>query len=194
MTNIFVEFTKGATGPEDFPRPVLPEIAFVGRSNVGKSSLLNSLILRKNLAHTSNEPGKTRQINFYRVEKKWSFVDLPGFGYAAVSKEEREFWSNMNLDYLRDRKNLQLVCLLMDSRHDPMEIDLGLIEWLEDCSRTYVILLTKIDKVSSNDIKERVKQIKNLTVNCKHLIEILPYSAKSKIGREQLIAIIKKNV
>ncbi len=186
------DFIRGATVPAEIPDTGLPEIAFSGRSNVGKSSLINSIVMRKNLARISSTPGKTQQINFYSVDGKWSFADLPGFGYAVVSKDKRQSWSKLNLLYLEKREGLKLVCVLVDSRHDPMDSDLALIEWLESIGRNYVVILTKCDKINKKLVEERKKQIEALTAQCRFFHEALPYSAVDNTGRESLIGIIKK--
>ncbi len=192
MKVLEAEFTAGAASPEQIPAINLPEIAFAGRSNVGKSSLLNSIVHRKNLARISSSPGKTRQVNFYSVDKKWSFADLPGFGFAAVSKEERAKWANLNFSYLEHRKNLKMVFVLVDSRHDPMPSDLSLVEWLELKGRQYMIILTKCDKISEKQKTERSEQIAHLVSQCRHCREVLPYSSITGMGRNELLQIIKK--
>ncbi len=186
------EFISGATLPEQFPNTGLPEVAFTGRSNVGKSSLLNSLIHRKNLARISSTPGKTQQINFYNVDLKWCFVDLPGFGYASVSKEMRKTFLELNLAYLERRVETKLTCVLVDIRHDPMDTDLGIIELLENSNKNYVIVLTKADKVKEKVGTDRKKQMENLTKNCKHVADIVPYSSVVDTGRSELLGIIRR--
>jgi GTP-binding protein len=192
MKMMKADFLRGVTKAEEFPELLLPEIAFSGRSNVGKSSLINSLVMRKNLAHISSTPGKTQQINFYSVAEKWSFADLPGFGYAVASKDKRHSWSKLNYEYLEKRENLKLVCVLIDSRHDPMDSDLALIEWLENIGRSYIIILTKCDKINKKMVEERKNQIEQLTINCKYYHETLPYSIIDNTGRDSLLGIIKK--
>ncbi len=194
MKPLEAEFILGATKSEHFPTTDLPEIAFSGRSNVGKSSLINSIVLRKGLAQISSSPGKTKQINFFRVEDKWCFADLPGFGFAQVSKEFREQWRKLNFDYLKNRKALRLVAALIDSRHDPTDTDLALIEWYENNAKNFVIVLTKCDKIKPREIEERKKQVEYLTSQCKFCVEVLPYSVEIGLGRKELIAIIKKNI
>lgn len=186
------EFLLGAVAIEQFPKTNLPELAFSGRSNVGKSSLINSIVLQKNLALISSSPGKTRQINFFKVEGRWTFADLPGFGYAQVSKDLREQWRKLNMDYLANRDNLKLIVALVDSRHDPTETDLGLIEWYENNGKDFIIILTKCDKIKPKDVEERQEQIRHLTSSCKHCIEVLPYSVQTGLGRKELVAIIKR--
>jgi len=186
------DFVMGTDNPEATPEIELPEIAFAGRSNVGKSSLLNSIVHRKNLAKTSSTPGKIRQINFFTVENQWCFADLPGFGYAVVSKKERAKWLDLNYTYLENRKNLKLVCALIDSRHDPMETDLSFIEWLENHQRQFLVILTKCDKISKKLVSGRKEQLDNLVKNCFCCYEVLPYSSVKGTGRSELIGIIKK--
>jgi len=192
MKPLNADFILGTVKPDEFPKSKLPEIAFSGRSNVGKSSLLNSIVLRKNLAHISSTPGKTQQINFFNVENKWIFADLPGFGYAKVSKDLRQNWQKMIYDYLTQRNNLKLVCMLVDSRHEPMESDLAIIEFLENNKKKFVIIMTKTDKISDKLKKERKEQFEYLVSKCKFCIEVLPYSSLKSIGRENLLAIIKR--
>ena len=193
MKPLNAEFIKSAAKSEQFPALKLPEVAFTGRSNVGKSSLINSIVLKKNLALTSSTPGKTKLINFFNVENRWSFADLPGFGYASVSKDLRAEWKKLSFDYLEKRDNLKLVAALIDSRHDPTEIDIGMIEWYENHSRKYLIVLTKCDKITEKFMLERKEQIENLVSQCSYCIEVLPYSSKTALGRNELMAIIKKN-
>lgn len=193
MDILHADFIIGATAASHFPPTMLPEVAFIGRSNVGKSSLLNSLVRRKNLAHVSATPGKTQQINFFVINnEQWMFVDLPGFGYAKASKQERSEWKRLADSYLTERTQLKLVCLLMDSRHDPSNIDLALVEELEHIGRRYAILLTKKDKISAKAAEERKEQIHDATQFCKGCVDILPYSSITNDTRANLLAIIKR--
>lgn len=185
-------FLIGATKEQQFPDSPLPEVAFIGRSNVGKSSLLNSIVSRKNLAHISSTPGKTQQINFFGIEQRWIFADLPGFGYAVISREKRNEWSQFNYTYLEKRPQLALVCVLIDSRHDPMDSDLSLIEWLENQGRKFVIVLTKCDKISPRLREERKAQVAEVVKYCDFCIDVLPYSSLKGEGRDQLWGIIKR--
>jgi GTP-binding protein len=142
-----------AVRPEQFPREELPEFAFLGRSNVGKSSLLNALVRQKGLAHTSSTPGRTQAINFFRVEEKWTFVDLPGYGYARVPKEITATWKFLIEEYLKNRQGLSLCFLLLDARRGWMEMDADLRKWLQSWGRPYAVVATKVDKLKTQ--KER---------------------------------------
>lgn len=192
MKVLRADFILGASSAEQFPNLDLPEFAFSGRSNVGKSSLLNTLVLRKNLAHVSSKPGKTRQINFYNIEGKYIFADMPGFGYASVSKEERQKWWNLNTQYFKTRDNLVLVSLLVDSRLEPQETDLAQIELLEEFKKKYIVVLTKTDKISEEQLKKRIKEYEFLLQYCNFVNEFLPFSAVTRKGREELLAIIRR--
>jgi len=192
ISELQTEFILGAAKKEQFPNIGKPEAAFCGRSNVGKSSLLNSIVLRKNIARTSSTPGKTQQINFYNVEDKWVLADLPGFGYAAIGKKYREVWSELNWNYLQKQDCLKLVCVLIDSRHDPMATDLNIIEQLENLNKKYLIILTKCDKINKKAVAQRKQQLEDLTALCNNCIEVLPYSSVKLQGRDELLAIFKK--
>ncbi len=192
MKILDAELICSAVKPEDFPITNLPEFAFCGRSNVGKSSLLNTLVLRKNLAYVSSKPGKTRQINFYNVSNKYIFVDMPGLGYATASKEERARWAELNLNYFKQRESLVLAVLLVDSRIEPQKIDLAQIELFEELKRNYVIVFTKTDKISEDSLKKRLKEYEFLLQYCNFLVELLPFSAVTRRGRYELLALIRK--
>lgn len=141
------EFIISAVQPHQYPSDALPEIALAGRSNVGKSSLINKLILRKNLARTSSQPGKTQQLNYYRINEALYFVDFPGYGYAKVSKTEREAWGKMIERYLQNREELKLVLLVIDIRHDPSKDDVLMFNWLKHFGIPMCIVCTKADKI-----------------------------------------------
>ncbi|HUQ92649.1 MAG TPA: ribosome biogenesis GTP-binding protein YihA/YsxC [Bryobacteraceae bacterium] len=143
------EFIIGAAKPELFPAESLPEIAFLGRSNVGKSSLINALVENKGLARTSATPGCTQAIQFYRVADKWHFVDLPGYGYAKVSHQQARGWKELIDNYLTTRESLQLCILLLDARRGWMEMDMQLKRWLDEAGRPWMAVATKIDKLKN---------------------------------------------
>lgn len=145
------EFVVSAVSIRDFPRETLPEIAFAGRSNVGKSSLINALTGSRNLARTSASPGKTRMINFYRLERTLFLVDLPGFGYAKVPKAESRKWRQLVNQYFENRPAIALVVHLVDSRMEPTELDLQLAEWLDNLGMPRLVVATKSDKLSGNE-------------------------------------------
>ncbi len=174
------EFIKSAFERAHWTTDNLPEIAFLGRSNVGKSSLLNSLLQRKGLARTSNTPGRTQSINFFLINEKIYFADLPGYGYAKVSKVMRADWGKMAEEYLSEREQLRLFIQLIDSRHKPMELDLNLHEWLKFHNKNSIVVATKSDKLSTNQLNKSLNEIEKELPDTK----IIPYSAKTGKGRE----------
>lgn len=189
---IEAEFLLGATTWEQLPANSKPEIAFIGRSNVGKSSLINSLVARKKLAFVSRTPGKTREINFYAVNGYGIFVDLPGFGFASVSKSLREQFVSLNYQYLEKRNELSLVCVLVDSRHDPQKLDMEVMERLENAQKKFCVVLTKTDKISEKASLERKEQIKDLMKYCNNFIDVVLYSVEKPKGKHELLGLIKK--
>ncbi len=176
------EFVKSAVKPSQYPQGDYPEIAFAGRSNVGKSSLINTLINRKNLVKTSSKPGCTQLINFFKINDEFFFVDLPGYGYAKVSKKIRAQWSPMIKNYLSSRNSLVGVVLLMDIRRHPGKEELNLIQWLEISHLPWLAVLTKADKFSKQKRHKRLELIsKDLGVTKD---SVILFSAKSKLGRD----------
>jgi GTP-binding protein len=180
-----VEFIKSSVKPSHYPEHDFPEIAFAGRSNVGKSSLINTLIQRKNMVKTSSKPGCTQLINFFLINEDLSFVDLPGYGYAKVSKKIRAQWQPMVEQYLSERNNLFGLILLLDIRRDPQKEEFELIEWLETHKMPFLIILTKSDKLS------KTKQAKRLLSICSKLQRekegVILFSAKTKKGRNTIL-------
>lgn len=150
--------------------------------------------MRKNLARTSSTPGKTQQINFFKVEDKWLFADLPGFGYASIGKQHRETWAELNFAYLAKREQLRFLNILIDSRHDPQPKDLALIEWCENNQKKYLVILTKCDKLKDKQVLQRKEQVEGLLSQCSFAIEVLAYSVQNGTGRKQLLAILKKEL
>ncbi|MFY9226197.1 MAG: ribosome biogenesis GTP-binding protein YihA/YsxC [Blastocatellia bacterium] len=175
-------FVRGAVDKEGYPQDGRLEVAFIGRSNVGKSSLLNSLLGKKKLARTSNTPGRTQQINFFLVEQKFYFVDLPGYGYASLSKKQRAELAGLIEKYLAQRKELVLTILLIDSRHLPTELDLQVKTWLEHLGRPYLTVLTKSDKLSNNQLRNQINKIK-LALSTE---EVIAYSTLTDFGKDSL--------
>ena len=157
-----VDLIITAGNVDQFPEDNRPEISFIGRSNVGKSSLLNRLVNRKKIARTSNTPGKTRTINFYLVSNEYYYVDLPGYGYAAVGGQEREKWKKTIEKYLTTREQLKLAIVLLDSRHNPTANDMQIIEFLEYYKIPFIIVLTTADKLSSKELSANTKKIKKM--------------------------------
>ncbi len=180
-----VEFVKSAVQPLHYPEYDLPEIAFAGRSNVGKSSLINTLIQRKDMVKTSSKPGCTQLINFFLINEILSFVDLPGYGYAKVSKKIRAQWQPMVEQYLLKRKNLFGLILLIDIRRDPKKEEFDLLNWLETNKMPHLVILTKSDKLS------KTKQNKRLASICSQLQreenKVILFSAKTKKGRNTIL-------
>jgi len=179
------EYLKAAAKPGQFPETALPEVAFAGRSNVGKSSLINTLVHRKNLARTSATPGKTRLIHFYDVNHRLCFVDLPGYGYAKVSAEVRRSWRPMVEGYLKSRPNLVLVVVILDIRRDPSEDDVALAEWLSYHRIRHLLVLTKADKLSGNERRNRLRSISS-RLGASAGGELLLFSARTGEGRDAL--------
>ena len=174
------EFIKSAFNQSHWTTDGLPEISFLGRSNVGKSSLLNSLLARKGLARTSNTPGRTQSINFFLINESFYFVDLPGYGYARVSKTMRADWGVMAEEYLSEREELKLSVQLIDARHEPTRLDLQLHEWLIFNNKNHIVVATKADKLSTNNLNKSLKQIKANLKGSK----IIAYSALNGLGKD----------
>jgi len=154
------EFVTSAVKIDQYPESDLPEIAMVGRSNVGKSSLINMLINRKNLARTSSTPGKTQLINFFDIDKKFTLVDLPGYGYARVSKEQKKTWGVIIETYLKNRKNLLEVIQLVDLRHKPTQEDIEMYQWIKSFGFNGIVVATKHDKIKKSQLQKHIKVIR----------------------------------
>jgi len=176
------EFLKSAFKETDWPHGALPEVAFMGRSNVGKSSLMNSLLAVRGLARTSSTPGRTQSLNFFTINGRFRFVDLPGFGYARVPKSVRTTWGEMVTSYLAKREQLVLSIHIVDSRHEPTKLDLQLHEWLEHSAKPWLIVATKSDKLSNNELKESLGRVKRVF----RTDRALAFSAKTGAGRGEL--------
>ncbi len=185
------ELEAVAVKPMQYPEPSVPEIAFAGRSNVGKSSLLNLLTRRKNLARVSGSPGKTRTINFYRINDEFRIVDLPGYGYARVSKSESEKWGAMMESYLENREGLLKVIQLVDIRHKPSAQDVQMYDYLKYFNLDGIVVATKADKVSSNQRSKNILEIRK-TLGMSKADKIIPVSALKKSGHEVLLDEIEK--
>jgi GTP-binding protein len=179
-----IKFVLSALKAEQYPKRVLPEVAFAGRSNVGKSSLLNTLWGKKGLARTSSTPGKTRTINFYEVENSYYFTDLPGYGYAKVPLQMRRRWAKAIEEYFRTRKNLRAVVLVMDSKLGPTELDLQLVNWLKTLRPELPLIpvLTKVDKASQKELSSALNRSKEVPFDT----EVILFSAKTGQGKDKL--------
>ena len=175
------------------PAANLPEYAFIGRSNVGKSSLINMLVNNSKLAKTSAKPGKTQTINHFLINKNWYLVDLPGYGYASISKTMREKWQKMIRDYFINRENLQVVFVLIDSRLEPQKIDLEFINNLGEMQIPFALIFTKADKVSASKVQSNVQRFKNrLAENWESMPYIMVSSAETKKGKEDILNFIEQ--
>ena len=184
------EFVKSAFSYEHWIEDDRPEIAFLGRSNVGKSSLINSLLQRKGLARTSNTPGRTQSINYFLINDAFYFVDLPGYGYAKVSKSMRADWGVMAEEYLSQREQLVLCVQLIDSRHDPTKLDLQLNEWLNFNGKPHLAVATKTDKLSTNQLS---KQLKAIRLALK-FSDVIAYSSETGNGRDEVWRSIERAI
>ncbi|MBQ4536722.1 MAG: YihA family ribosome biogenesis GTP-binding protein [Lachnospiraceae bacterium] len=187
IRNVGLETVCGITSK--LPENLYPEVAFAGKSNVGKSSLINALMNRKSLARTSAQPGKTQTINFYNINDELYFVDLPGYGYARVSEEIKAKWGKMIENYLKRSKQLKKVFLLVDIRHAPSENDRMMYDWV--CSQGFepIVIATKLDKIKRSQLQKQVKLIRE-TLKAKPGTVIVPFSAETKQGRDEIYAIL----
>lgn len=183
------EFIISAVKKEQYPQDNLPEVAFVGRSNAGKSSLINTLTNRRKLAKTSNTPGKTRLINFFLINEDIYFVDLPGYGYAKVSKKERGSWVKVIETYLVDREPLGKVVLLVDCRHKPTEDDVMMYNWIRHYNYKPIVVATKVDKIGKNELFRNLKVIRE-TLGMNKDEQVVKFSSLKKVGSEELIKAI----
>jgi len=177
------EIVISAVSAAQYPDDGLPEIVLLGRSNVGKSSFINTLIRRKNLARTSSQPGKTQTMNFYQINDAFRFVDMPGYGYAKVSRAEREKWGEMIETYLRRRKNIRLIIQLVDCRHEPTEDDRLMYDWLVYYGLDPMVVVTKSDKISKARQKKALDNIVR-SLNIGHRRDVVLFSAVDKEGMD----------
>ncbi len=185
------EFLKSSPDFRSCPEPKFPEYAFIGRSNVGKSSLINMLTGRKSLAKTSGQPGKTQLINHFMIEKSWYLADLPGYGFAKVSKKMRGEFDKMIRSYCANRENLINLFVLVDSRHEPQKNDIEFMKWLSENGLPFSIVLTKIDKLNPTKLRSnRSAYEKQLLNHWEELPQMFISSATGKVGREELISFI----
>ena len=183
-----VEFLISAAAPKDFPKTRLPEIAFAGKSNVGKSSVINRLLNRKNFARVGDKPGKTIHVNYFTIDRKCYFVDLPGYGYAKVSQAEKDRWGKLMEDYFAAGR-IDLGVLIVDSRHAPTNNDITMARWFRDSGCPFVVVANKLDKLKKSEIEPNLKTIRvdlELPENC----PVIPFSAEKGTGKDELVRMV----
>ena len=181
------EFILGVASLRQLPKEEISEIVFLGRSNVGKSSLINKLCNRKSLAHKSTDPGKTRELNYYLVNKEWYFVDLPGYGYAKAPEQIRSSWGKLIEQYLKTRRQIRLVVQLIDSRHDPTPLDMMMVGWLEYYDLPFVVVLTKADKLPRSKMPGYLSAAKIKFAPFALCKDVIPFSSITGDGRAELL-------
>ena len=184
-----VEFLKSAARPSDFMRDGLPQIAFSGKSNVGKSSVLNCILQRKNFARVGQKPGKTIHINYFAVDKKAYFVDLPGYGYAQVAASEKERWGRLMEAYFAQSDLITLGVLIVDARHEPTKLDVVMCELFQSTGRPFVVVANKLDKLKPREVEPNMSRIRQ----CLKLDEgtkLIPFSAEKGTGRSELLSVL----
>jgi len=182
------EFIKSSFDEQGWPVDSQPEVSFLGRSNVGKSKLINSLLGVRGLARTSSTPGRTQSLNFFAINNRFRFVDLPGYGYARAPREITAGWSEMATSYLANRKQLVLSIHIVDSRHEPTKLDLQLHEWLQHHRKPQIIVATKSDKLSNNELRKSIERARRVL----KAEQVIAYSAVTRVGREEVWRAIEK--
>lgn len=180
-----VEFLISAAAPKDFPKNRLPEIAFAGKSNVGKSSVINRLLNRKNFARVGDKPGKTVHVNYFTIDKKCYFVDLPGYGYAKVSQAEKDRWAKLMEDYFASGR-IDLGILIVDARHAPTANDVTMARWFIDSGCPFVVVANKLDKLKKSEIEPNLRTIR-LDLELPDACTMIPFSAEKGTGKEDLV-------
>ena len=184
------KFEISAVNPKQYPKNNLPQIVLVGKSNVGKSSFINTIVNRKSLARTSNTPGKTRQINFYNIDDNFYFVDLPGYGYSKMSKTEQVKVGKFIEEYLEKSKNISLIIQLLDIRHNPTDDDIHMLHYIKTTNLPFIIIANKADKIAKTKVNDAIESIKSyLGIS---FSTILPFSSERKIYSEKVIEEIEK--
>lgn len=187
------EFLASYTTYKDCPEPNIPEYAFVGRSNVGKSSLINMLMDKKNLAKTSQSPGKTQLLNAFHINQEWYLMDLPGYGYAKVSKSMRKDFNKLIKDYAEFRENLMCIFVLLDSRHEPQKNDLEFMRWLGEKGIPFIMVFTKADKLSSSQMNKNLNNYKKeMLKEWEVLPELFVTSAEQRLGKNEILSFIDR--
>ena len=187
------EFVRSAGTQRDFLRDGLPQFAFAGRSNVGKSSVINRLVGRKNLAYVGASPGKTTQVNYFLIDRRAYLVDLPGYGYAKVSKGERDRWGKLMESYFADRSQMTLGVMIVDSRHKPTADDCTMAKWYRDAGCPVVVVANKLDKLKKSEVEGNLQRIRE-TLELGEDTPLIPFSAEKGTGKEELLRIILASV
>ncbi len=186
------EFIRSAVRPADFPRDGLPQVAFAGRSNVGKSSVINRLLNRKNFARVGAAPGKTTHINYFLIDRSFYLVDLPGYGYAKVSKAERDRWGKLMELWFADNELMTLGILIVDARHKPTADDCTMAEWFKACGRPFSVVANKLDKLKKSEIEGNLLRIRE-TLELNDGVKVIPFSAEKGEGRQELLGLISSH-
>lgn len=183
------EFVISAAKKADFPRDQLPQVVFAGRSNVGKSSVINCLLGRKNFARVGNSPGKTTHINYFKVDNQLYLVDLPGYGYARVSQAERARWGRLIEQWFQDPSLMTLGIQIVDARHKPTADDCTMIECFKQSGKPFIVVANKSDKLKKSEIEPNLLQIKT-TLQLGNSVKVIPFSAEKKLGRTELLSLV----
>ena len=186
------EFILSAASPKDFLRDGLPQIAFAGRSNVGKSSVINRLLNRKNFARVGAAPGKTIHINYFKIDGAFYLVDLPGYGYAKVSKSERDRWGKLMETYFAHPELMTMGVMIVDSRHKPTADDCTMAEWFKACGRPFSVVANKLDKLKKSEIEGNLLRIRE-TLELNDGVKVIPFSAEKGEGRQELLGLISSH-
>lgn len=184
------EFVRSVADPKNFPRDPLPQIAFAGRSNVGKSSVINRLLNRKNFARVGAAPGKTTHINYFRIDEKLYLVDLPGYGYAKVSKAEKDRWAKLIQSWFDDPELMTLGILIVDARHKPTENDITMAEYFQNSQKPWAVVANKLDKLKKSEIEPNMALIRD-TLKLSEDVKVIPFSAEKGTGRETLLGLLE---
>ena len=187
------EFVRSAAKREDFPRDGMPQVVFSGRSNVGKSSVINRLLNRKNFARVGNSPGKTTHINYFKIDGRLYLVDLPGYGYAKVSKAEKERWGRLIQSWFDDPSLMTLGVMIVDARHKPTADDCTMGTWFKQAGRPYAVVANKLDKLKKSEIEPNLRRIRE-TLELEDTVKVIPFSAEKGAGRQALLALISEQV
>lgn len=187
------EFIRSAAGEKDFPRDGLPQVVFSGRSNVGKSSVINKLLLRKNFARVGAAPGKTVHINYFLVDEKLYLVDLPGYGYAKVSQAEKARWGRLIESWFADTTLMTLGVMIVDARHKPTADDCTMAEWFKESSKPFLVVANKLDKLKKSEVEPSLTRIRE-ALEIEDNVKVIPFSAEKGDGRQELLREILKSV